>query len=1620
MSEGKRGENGARGENQGGQLGAWDGMGDVPFAGGALPEHNDAAAKGAEEEPVVERIVPSPEDIIEPGDNVPRHGNGVRGRIVEGGELAGPVVDAEEPVPSLGDTGLEDGSNTGTPSEDDIAYQKTLEAMSQRGKDHDPVLDNALNGTPLESGTTPPAREGNRFSYYPRGRVDANGNLDVRLEDKERGLVKEAKGERGETNEEYSLRNKWMTEMTRWADQNPLQEGEHYQQWKERVGAPSFEEWKAAQTRAEEPIAAEGGEGNKSKYPGWTSLSLEQKKKLIHDYPRMAGEKTDEWMQRLEGILGGAGSPDSGAAPAEGNPDADTGENPDENPDAEDNPEAENDDAEKQEKAEHEKLLRQLTSKEMSEWLNGRYTVNELDKLSNEELQALIDEYNEKEKNDAEEKEKAEHERLLRIVTSKDFSEWLKDRYTVKELDDMSNEELQALIDEYNRSKTGGEGKDDGKGGKPSGEKEPKEVDDPLVAVALNREKDARDAAHDIAKHLLEQRKVEKGLAYRVIFGTMFREATLQHYEKKAYEMIAGKQRGETSNLSEQDWATKAGLETFVQAHVRGLEEEMIHGAAGEKMDTYGLSKGEDGKDVVTHYWVDEGGQRHEEQVGNDSPEGKATITMHEAIAKYAQTGDKRAFQDAITTLNQELAQAGGNPDALMADNYMAVAEAARDRAEHGKSIEDVMDGFRFINGEARTNIRTEAHRDALDRITNRLANSKLGKFLPPEAIGTAASAAVFLGKSNVRTALVAAGTVAVGATAGAAFVPIAVGAGIAGITSAIKERSRITGDRATQARDLARGQEASDAIVPTTGKRRAIRAAEKAKRYGDQMAEVQYDTVGATDLTNSLNEAINSGDVDRITKVFAQADTLVKMSDSRGIDLIDYSNADADIIANERMQLDIARATAKVKLRELGVDNVMEHAADAITNATETLENDIDAKDKAFRKLRRRRSAAQGLKSAIVSGAFSIGFSEAAAMVDQNQVGLVETGVNRVANRISGHELTQNAADAKNTFLAGLVGLKQVSNTEAILHEGAELTEAQRAQYENDPNYTVTQGEYKTVTTTEELSRNEALEALPDGYRSNWLSNGTEGSDGNELRGYFNAEQGVHTKLTGESWGGGQRIEVSDLTSDNSGFVVNFGGVTKYIPASGANGEFVPDLSGQPQWVADAVNGRHFDNISFVYNNGVDESGAVMGSSFWTFSGDGNLPDTVTSTVEATVPTYNVVQHITEATERDVATAAFVPGAVSRTDLPPLKPRDGKKPDNIGGVPRTHTENDGGDDNPEGPKGPDGSGNPEGDAPKGGDNGPDNPSGPKAPGGTQIPAPTPPPGGVPRMSFEEVKPNSSDEPTTENNPDGTGSAENRPGGAGTAENKPTGETAAPAMSTREGAAAETGSETQGAEAKGEAETEFQPIRYNSEVSTIDLSDDELKARAEKMGKPLSDYDLYSLRRAIETWNAAEPIYRSRAIDGRRLVDKRTMADYGPNMPNTAAEILAEYGLVVKEPDIKPGEAGTAAQAEAPDNPAETTAENSEAGEQSEVNIEPIRLESESYTINVSDDQLKALAKKAGIPTESSFDMHKLNNAVKSWNLMSQGDCRYALNMLKRGNTLTETNQILSQLGLIA
>ena len=1410
--------------------------------------------------------------------------------------------------------------DTGDEPDESDEYRKKMEAMAKRGDNYDPLND-------LE-GESDRAQTRYHVDYHPR-----------------------IKGENGE---QYSRRAAWERMVREKSEEFPRKSTRRVQnedgtysvenihpdgsdetdaEWRTRVGIPSLEAYMKGEEEVSDRV--------------WDNMTKQEKLNFVKENPRNKGESNEDWARRI-GLLENNTRVESNPADvldaAAGGEDAEETEedldrklidyykeHPDEleelckktnggevdpeelqwykdHPDKvpqlveklrkmegkeEEDDDAETEDSsEKQEKLKHELLGQIGGNEDMTVWIQKvkGLKYDDLEHMTAEELQALIDEYNAAETEDSSEKqEKLKHELLGQIGGNEDMTVWIQKVKGLKydDLEHMTTEELQALIDEYYAGQ-GEEEEEEEEEGEEEGEEEPgiHEVDDPLVAVNLNREKDARAAAHDIAEKWLRERPNDmgliKGAAYRLIMGGMFREATIQHYEKQAYQLIMEKQRGVSDKLGDEDWATAGGIKQFVQAHVRGLENELIHSDAGEKMDTYGLAtvENEDGttREVVKHFWVDEEGNRHEEEADPESAEAKATKTLHEAIAKYAEDGDKKAFEDAVGTLQQELGQAGGNPDALMANNYLAIAEAARDRAEHGKAISDVMAGFRFINGEARSGARSEAHRDALDRITNRLTNSALGKWLPPEVVGAAAGAAVTFGKTGLRTALIAAGTAVVGATMAPAVVPLAVGMGIAGVTAAVKERNRVTTDRETQMRQITRGEDVDEVIIPPNASRRVRRRLEKSKAYGKEMAETQYETVSAEDLTKSINAAIESGDASRIAMAFAQADTAIKMSDKRGIDLITYSSGSSEEISEQRMNLDIARAEAKVKLRELGAESDIDaQVSDAVEEVKDKMERDISAKDKAFKALRRRRAAGAGVKSALIAGAFQIGTQEVTAFFDSGTVGLAETGVNKLANNTVGHELTQNADDAKNTFLAGLVGLKRIHNYDAVLQKGAELTDDQVKQYENDPNYSITRGADKTVYTEEDVPTSEALNGCQEGYRSNWLSNGTSHSDGNELRGYYDAGRGVYTHVSGESWGGGQSFNLDNLQASDAGFVASMGGKTIWIPASGGNGDFVPDLSGQPSWVADAINGRHFDNISFVVNNGMDASGAMDCSSVWTFGGDGILPNMVKSVTETQVPTYDIVQHMTEELTRDVAAMPILPGVTTRVELPPLKPAKVTKPENVEGRPGTHWEDDDGnrvappeESAGEEPNTHDGGGNAGGGGPE------------RRPGGN-----------APESSESDDDVESPfDDSWGGSNPESDSESSDED-----AEEAP----AQPRIRIVPNPS-ESGSSSP---EDGEDAPEFQPIKFDSETTVIDLSDDELRRTAMKNGETLSDADLAYLKDTIEKWNAADDHYRRIAIDGRYKVDHRNMSSYGPAQTNTLSPLLEKYGLVESAPVVE-------------------------------------------------------------------------------------------------------------------
>lgn len=1281
---------------------------------------------------------------------------------------------------------------------------------------------------------------------------------------------------------EERLRTEWQELAEKMSIENPpimdaRNGNEKTADWMKRVGMPTFEEFKRMKLGKEESANAEEEPTEKS----WASMSDDEKREFIRNNPRNPGESTSDWAKRI-GIAGEG---------AKKNNEAESGD---------EDAESEDDDAEQKEKKEidREKMLEELRGHVGILWAGVNHLLKEVEdgSMSDEELQDYYEDYKNYEKRRNE---------LLKQINTRDFDIWLKEKkdITDNDVENMTNDALEDLIAQYHEYVGDEEPvvpEEEEEEEEEEGE-EAEDEEDPLVAVNLNREKDARAAARDIAERWLAEKSPKKGffkrIAYGFVYGGMFREGFIKHYEKKAYEMIQQAQRGEHTTLEKSDWATKAGIEQFTMACVKNLENELIHTDAGESINTYGVETvtDEDGntREVVKQYWTDENGVKHEKEVDDESAEAKATKGLREAIAKYAKDGDKNALKDSITVLKQELAQAGGNPDALLADNYMDVAEAARGRAEHGKAIEDVMAGFRFVNGEARSNVRTEAHRDALDKITERLSRMPVVGMLPPEIIGTVAGAVASNKNFALKTGLLAAGTVVFGAAA-PAVMPLIVGMGVAGATAAARERNRTTGDRAQQARDMARGINAEDSssVEQTNDQRK--RYMKKSIKKGEQLAQTQYETYNAGELTDAINKAIESGDSDALLAAFAQADTAIKMSDKQGIDLIDYKAnrevdadgnvslvSDSETISQQRMALDIARAQAKVRLRELHRDGDIEtKIADALDGAKTELETDISAKDKAFRKLRRRRMAGAGVKSAVLAGAAMVVSQEAMAFRDENKVGLIEDMANKSAVKNLGHELTHNNADAENTLLAHLVGLKQIDHTQAILYEGA--SEAEAAQYRGRSDCVVTQGEDKVVVTEQTISSQEALEGCQDAARTNWLNNGTSKSDGNELRGYYSAEKGVYTHVSGTSFGGGESVNLSEVTSDQVGFVVTINGVSKYVGAVGENGNFAPDLSDQPSIIADAINGRHFDNISFVVPHGVNADGVMEASSVWTFGGDGKIPSTVTSMVETVEPTFNIVQNITTESARGVAEMPFLPLTLPRINLPPY----GRK--------RKAT-----------------------DAERGGNGG----------GSTPTPTPTGGTGGRPAGETPRVEPPTPEggTPTPENNEGdsenpfdddwGSGpSVEATPAPAPVAAEAPT-----PVVETTEAPAAPAAESTEStetesidyAETADEGYTHEWPVRFNRADTRLSMTDNEIRRAIEAKGEVASRETINEIRRSLETWNAMDESIRKKLLDGRRKVDHRKITDYGADaaqgMANSgSAGFLKEYGILVGEPEIEP------------------------------------------------------------------------------------------------------------------
>ena len=554
-----------------------------------------------------------------------------------------------------------------------------------------------------------------------------------------------------------------------------------------------------------------------------------------------------------------------------------------------------------------------------------------------------------------------------------------------------------------------------------------------------------------------------------------------------------------------------------------------------------------------------EAGERRKD-LADDSPFGKSVKKLIENFAKGdSRLGDKKSFDEAKNRILRQLNQYG-NGDGLIGegdlkiDNIWEIAQAVKERIDHGESVDAVIQGMKIYSGESRSGVRTEAYQSKVDKVVEKVQSSRVGSLVRPGTIGLAAA---------VATGVWRVGKGSLVKTLGVTVLP----GGLTGVLSGVRECRRLGKERSVHSREMAQGGSFDN----------------ESRR--EEMDKYRYNTVSAEHLTNSLREFIDRDDpspeeLQKGYESLVEAASRTAMSDRERADFISYSSAEN--VEIERFDLDVAIAEAKVKLkgklgelpeefrRDLGIDK-NDTINDAINKSTElmqSLSEDKNKKDKLFKRLRLKRaatSAAIGFASGLAA---SVVVQEAAALFDSGYDGLLERAISgdtkgdrqTVLDAIfhregsSGNTILSSDTYSSHSIGNGDGNVKLPDNykftynddgTANIIGPDNKLF-AHNISFEANGSLSQSSQEYlqgkgvvienlsSTVDGKELMSRDLSVNEYLDHYQSKttnitrdfWYDNNTPGvSDGNELN--------LHWEERGAD--GSIRLSIANMTSDGS-----------------------------------------------------------------------------------------------------------------------------------------------------------------------------------------------------------------------------------------------------------------------------------------------------------------------------------------------------------------------------------------------------------------------------------------------------------------------------------------------------
>lgn len=480
-------------------------------------------------------------------------------------------------------------------------------------------------------------------------------------------------------------------------------------------------------------------------------------------------------------------------------------------------------------------------------------------------------------------------------------------------------------------------------------------------------EKMARDAADRNLTASAEELKGFKGFLKKIWKHNIFNE----YYRQK--EIIKAKKKiAESGNaFANEDLSADAH-----SAAQRAVTERFIQAFEDETLEQEFLHQGEEGR-----------------KLKDDDADGDLKRDLKDLVLSYAQGSlDDRTFSTQKEGILERMnaGDDGRRPKGRMyADNLLDIAKEVRKAVGHGQGVDQLDIDFDVVIGRARTGVRTEAQLGAVDRITDKIQKSMVGRFANETTIALGVAAAYSAG--SYVSQRIASSKLAAWGTFGASAL---LGGGIA----AARESRRLEMERAQHAREAAQGR----TFEPGSARRAEMEGFRHETRSAAQLTEelraalYEQDSSGGI-RTRDLDEAGMRQAAARL----AEIESRIKMSDSHRIDLIGYSGSGD--VERERFDLDLARAKAKVDMRKIcrekgltfadtgDVDALIATLTQERGNEMRQGDQGIEAKDRIFKKMKRAKMAKKAVTAVAVGLAIGATARDLTSFFDDDRTGIVE-----------------------------------------------------------------------------------------------------------------------------------------------------------------------------------------------------------------------------------------------------------------------------------------------------------------------------------------------------------------------------------------------------------------------------------------------------------------------------------------------------------------------------------------------------------------------------------------------------------------------------------------------------